>query len=57
MIIYRVTDDLGVTCLYTSSYSEAKEQAARFDGDVHKIDEPCTKQRVVDLLNIYGMDN
>ena len=57
MIIYRVTDDFGVTCLYTSSYEKAKEQAACFDGDVHKIEEPRTKQGVVDLLNIYGMDN
>lgn len=57
MIIYKVTDDLGVACLYTSSYKKAKEQAAWVDGDVNKIEEPCTIQTVVDLLNIYGMDN
>ena len=57
MIIYRVTDVEGVTCFYTSSYKEAKEQAAWLDGDVHKIEEPCTIQSVVGLLNCYGGDD
>jgi len=57
MIIYLVTDDLGVTCLYTSSYKKAKEEAAWHDGDITKIEEPCTVESVVQLLNVYGKDN